>query len=47
MMERMGYDFTKKSGLNFDKGKRALLHSFVPKARTPITTIRPERDSVM
>ena len=35
MMERMGYDFTKKSGLNFGKGKRALLRSFVPKGKDP------------
>ena len=33
MMKRMGYDFTKKSGLNLGKGKRALLHSFVPKGK--------------
>ena len=35
MMERMRYDFTKESGLNFGKGKRALLHSFVLKAKDP------------
>jgi len=35
MMERMGYDFTKKLGLNFDKGKRALFRSFVPKGKDP------------
>ena len=35
MMERMGYDFTKESGLNFGKGKRALLCSFVPKGKDP------------
>ena len=33
MMEKMGYDFTKESGLNFGKGKRALLRSFVPKGK--------------
>ena len=35
MMERIGYDLTKGSGLNFGKGKRALLHSFVPKGKSP------------
>jgi len=35
MMEKMGYDFTKESGLNFGKGKRALLRSFVPKSKDP------------
>jgi len=34
-MERMGYDLTKGLGLNFDKEKRALLHSFVPKGKDP------------
>ena len=32
-MERMGYDFIKKSGLNFGKEKRALLRLFVPKGK--------------
>ena len=31
----MGYDLTKGSGLNFDRGKRVLLRSFVPKAKNP------------
>ena len=35
MMESIGYDFIKKSGLNFGKGKRILLHSFVPKGKNP------------
>jgi len=35
MMERMGYDFTKESGLNFGKEKRALLCSFVSKGKDP------------
>jgi len=35
MMERMGYDFTKELGLNFGKGKRALLRSLVPKGKDP------------
>ena len=35
MMERMGYDFTKESSLNFGKGKRALFCSFVPKGKDP------------
>jgi len=34
-MERMGYDLTKGSGLNFSKGKQVLLHSFVPKDKDP------------
>jgi len=33
MMERIGYHLTKGSGFNFGKGKRALLHSFVPKGK--------------
>ena len=33
MMERMGYDFTKESCLNFKKGKQTLLPSFVPKGK--------------
>ena len=33
MMEIMGYDFTKESGFNFGKGKRALLRSFVTKGK--------------
>jgi len=35
MMEKLGYDFTKKSGLNFDKEKQALFCSFVPKDKDP------------
>jgi len=35
MMEKMGYDFTKGSGLNFSKGKWALFCSFVPKGKDP------------
>jgi len=34
-MERMGYHFTKESGLNFGKEKWALLRSFVPKGKDP------------
>ena len=34
-MEIIGHNFTKGSGLNFDKGKRALLRSFVPKSKEP------------
>ena len=34
-MERMGYDFTMQSGLNFSEGKWALLRSFVPKGKDP------------
>jgi len=35
MMKRMGYDFTKELGLNFGKGKRALLRSFALKGKDP------------
>ena len=35
MMENMGYDLTKSHGLNFDKGRRILLRSFIPKGKTP------------
>jgi len=35
MMENMGYDLTKNPGLNFGKGRRTLLRSFVPKWKTP------------
>jgi len=47
MMERMGYDFTKESGLTFGKEKRALLRSFVPKGKDLITTTRPEGELVI
>jgi len=35
IMKRMGYDLTKRSGLNFGKEKRALLRSFIPKGNAP------------
>ena len=35
MMESMGYDLTNGPGLNFGKGRRTLLRSFVPKGKTP------------
>ena len=35
MMENMGYDLTNGPGLNFDKGRRTLLRSFVPKGKAP------------
>jgi len=35
MMESMGYDLTNCPGLNFGKGRRTLLRSFVPKGKTP------------
>ena len=35
MMERMVYDLTKGSGLNFGKGKRVPLCSFVLKGKDP------------
>jgi len=34
-MEQMGYDLTKRSGLNFGKEKQVLLRSFVPKGKDP------------
>ena len=34
MMESIGYDLTNGPGLNFDKRRRALLRSFVPKGKT-------------
>jgi len=33
MMERMEYDLTKRPSLNFSKGKRVLLRSFVLKGK--------------
>ena len=38
-----GVRFTKGSGLNFGKGKRALLHSFVPKGKEPDHYHRTQR----
>jgi len=38
MMENMGYDLTSGHGLNFGKGRRTLLRSFVPKGK-PLTII--------
>jgi len=35
MMESMGYDLTNGPGLNFSKGRRTLLRSFVLKGKTP------------
>jgi len=35
MMESMGYDLTNGPGLNFGKGRRILLWSFVSKGKTP------------
>jgi len=35
MMENMGYDLTRSPGLNFGKGRRTLLQSFIPKRKTP------------
>ena len=34
-MKSMGYDLTSGPGLNFGKGRRTLLRSFVPKGKTP------------
>ena len=35
----MGYDLTNGPGLNFSKGRRTLLRSFVPKGKPLIITI--------
>ena len=35
MMENMWYDLTSGLGLNFGKGRRTLLRSFVPKRESP------------
>jgi len=35
MMENIGYDLMKKSDLNFGKGRRTLLQSFIPKGKAP------------
>jgi len=35
MIENMGYDLTKRSSLKFNKGRRTLLRSFVPKGKAP------------
>ena len=35
MMESMGYDLANDPVLNFGKGRRTLLWSFVPKGKTP------------
>ena len=35
MMEKMGYDLTKRFGLSFGKERRTLLRSFVPKGKAP------------
>ena len=35
MMENMGYDLTSSPGLNFGKGRRMLLRSFIPKGKAP------------
>ena len=34
-IENMGCNLTKRSGLNFDKGRRILILSFVPKGKAP------------
>ena len=45
-MERMGYDLTKGSSLNFDKEKRVLLHSFLSKGKDLDYYHKTEDDSV-
>ena len=47
MMERIRYDFTTESCLNFGKEKRTLLCSFVPKGKDPDYYHRPEGDSII
>jgi len=47
MMENIGYDLTKRSGLNVDKEIRTLLRSFVLKGKAPDTTTRFEEDWAM
>jgi len=48
IIERIGYNFTKGSGLNFGRGKQTLLRSFVPKGKDPdLTTIKLEKNWVM
>jgi len=43
MMENTGYDLTSGPGLNFGKGKRTLLRSFVPKGKAPDYYLRTRR----
>ena len=43
MMESMGYDLTNSPGLNFGKGRRTLLRSFVPKGKSPYYYHRTRR----
>ena len=35
MIENMGYNLMKRSGLNFGQGRRTLLRFFIPKEKTP------------
>ena len=44
MMENMGYDLTSDLVLNFGKGRRTLLRSFVPKGKTPDYYHRTRRE---
>ena len=40
MMENMGYDLMKRSGLNFGQIRQTLFRSFVPKGKAPATIIK-------
>ena len=42
LMMKMGYDLAKRSGLNFSKGRRALLQSLIPKGKPLIIIIKLE-----
>jgi len=46
-MKRMGYDFTKESGLNFGKKNEHYFVHLYQKEKTLITITRPKEDSVM
>ena len=47
MMENMGYDLISGPGLNFDKGRRILLRSFIPKGKAPDYYHRTRRGLAM
>ena len=44
MMKNMGYDLTNGLGLNFGKGRRILLRSFIPKGKIPDYYHRTRRE---
>jgi len=43
MMKRMGYNLNRRNGLNFGKGRRIPLQSFVPKGKPPNYSDRTHR----